>query len=132
MKWIMLIILLFLTNVRSEEVPQWVLSGILKVETRSYYKDGVIKYVDQRRGFHGERGCFQMTKIAFNQIKMRGEQFWMIETDRNFAELCAKRYLVWLYNNSGKQDWYLTIQKYNVGPSKTSNVYLNNVLLAAK
>ena len=107
--------------------------GILKVETRSsYLPDGKIKYVDKRRGLAGERGCFQMTQIAFDQIKKRGEQFWMIESDRYFAEECAKRYLIWLYTKTAKQDWNLTIQQYNAGPFKKSKEYLQKVLLACK
>jgi len=114
------------------EVPEYVMVGILKVETQSYYRaDGTIKYVDMTRGKDGELGCFQMKKIAFNQIKRKGEQFWMIEQDKVLAEDCARRYLVWLYENSGKQDWMLTIQKYNAGPSKSSPRYLKDVLAAS-
>lgn len=128
-----LILLLLMTSLYAVEVPDYVIRGILKVETQSYYRaDGTIKYVDMTRGKDGERGCFQMKKIAFNQIKRKGEQFWMIEQDKALAEDCARRYLVWLYNNSGHQDWYLTIQRYNAGPSGRSPVYLRDVLVASR
>lgn len=114
------------------EVPDYVMVGILKVESRSYYREnGTIKYVDMTRGKDGELGCFQMKKIAFNQIKRKGEQFWMIEQDKVLAEDCARRYLVWLYKNSGKQDWMLTIQRYNAGPNGRSRRYLRDVLVAS-
>jgi hypothetical protein len=124
------LVLLFalLCSAYAVEVPAEILAAILKVETRSEYKaDGSIRYVDKRRGTHGERGAFQMTKIAFNQIKNRGEQFWMIETDPYFAELCAKRYLVWLYENSAKRNWSNAIQQYNAGPNHHSPTYLAKV-----
>lgn len=128
-----ILLLLITTCMFSVEIPSYVLKGILKVETNSsYLDDGKIKYVDKRRGLSGERGCFQMTKIAFDQIKKRGEQFWMIESDRYFAEECAKRYLSWLYEKTAKQDWNLTIQQYNAGPFKKSKDYLDKVLLASR
>jgi hypothetical protein len=128
-----LLLLLIMAYGYSVEVPEYVMKGILKVETRSsYLPDGKIKYVDKRRGLAGERGCFQMTEIAFDQIKKRGEQFWMIESDRYFAEECAKRYLIWLYTKTANQDWILTIQQYNAGPYKKSPVYLEKFLLACK
>jgi hypothetical protein len=61
-----------------------------------------------------------MKRIAFNQIKKKGEQFWMIEQDTEFAVECAKRYLLWLYNNSAKGNWNLAIQYYNAGPNNKS------------
>lgn len=127
----LLLILLTATIYAQDEVPYWVLKGILKVETSSSYtEDGSIKYVDKRRGTHGERGPFQMTKIAFNQIKLPGEQFWQIETDRVFAEQCAMRYLCWLYDNTANKNWKRTIQQYNAGPYGKSQEYLEKVLLA--
>jgi hypothetical protein len=126
------LMLLLSITLQAVEVPEYVLVGILKVETRSYYREnGTIRYVDQRRGAAGEIGPFQMTRRAFNQIRKRGELFWDIETDRAFAEECAKRYLVWLYNNSAKQDWSLAIQYYNAGPGNRSAKYLDKVLLAS-
>ena len=126
-----LLAILFCINIYAVEVPDWVLVGILKVETRSEYReDGTIKYVDKRRGAAGERGPFQMTKGAFNQIKKRGEQFWQIETDRVFAEECAKRYLVWLHTHFAKGDWMRTIEMYNAGPHGVSKRYLNAVIAA--
>ena len=113
------------------DVPDWVLVGILKVETKSSFReDGSIKYVDKRRGTHGERGPFQMTRVAFNQIKRKGEQFWQIETDKALAEDCAKRYLVWLHENFSKGDWERTIEMYNAGPHGRSKRYLNAVIAA--
>jgi hypothetical protein len=105
------------------------MSGILDVETRSWYREnGSIHYTDKRRGAHGERGAFQMTKVAFNQIKKPNEQFWMIEQNTKLAEDCARRYLVWLYENSARRNWLIAIEQYNAGPNRRSKTYLNKVL----
>lgn len=107
----------------ADQMPAWVLSSILKVETKSWFKpDGSIHYTDKRRGTHGELGPFQMRRIAFDQIKQRGEQFWMIETNREFAEECAVRYLCWLHDDG--EDWLVTVEQYNAGPGRKSPKYL--------
>jgi len=115
------------------DIPEWVLAGILRVESGSYYKpDGSIRYVNKTRGRAGERGCFQITPIAFKQVAHKGEQFWMVEQDTVFCEEIAWRYLTWLYQNSAKGSWLLAIQKYNAGPKKRSPQYLQDVIDAAK
>ena len=126
-------LLLLMTTLFAVEVPEYILVGILKVETRSFYREnGTIKYVDQRRGSSGEISPFQITRGAFNQVKKRGELFWDMETDRVFAEEIAKRYLVWLHTNFSNGDWHRTIEMYNSGPRGRSPKYLEKVLLASK
>ncbi len=101
------------------EVPAWVLAGILQQETRSYYLEGdTIKYVDKRVGKDGELGPFQMTKIAWKQIRQPGEKFADLKTDTKYAEECAMRYLLWLYNGPARQSWAHAIQGYNAGPGR--------------
>lgn len=125
MKWVLL--LLITIPCWSEEIPAWVMKGILKVETRSYYnEDGSIKYVDKRRGLHGERGPFQCTKAAFNQVRLKSEQFWTLETDTSFADTIARRYLLWLRDNYGG-DWYRVLGMYNAGPNRISNEYIRKI-----
>lgn len=115
------------------DIPSWVLAGILRVETGSYYKpDGTIRYVNKARGRAGERGCFQIRRIAFDQVKHKGEQFWMIEQDTVFCEEVAWRYLSWLYLNSAKKSWLRSIEKFNAGPGGRNPAYLADVLDAAK
>jgi hypothetical protein len=122
------ILLLLSATLHAVEVPRWVLEGILDVETRSWYlRDGTIRYTDKRRGAAGERGPFQMCKVAFNQVKKSGEQFWKIETDTKFAEEMAKRYLIWLYMHSARRNWLLAVEQYNAGPNRRSPHYLNKV-----
>jgi hypothetical protein len=120
-------------------IPYWILVGILKKETTSYYLDnGSIKYVDKRRGTSGERGPFQMRKICFDTIKKSGEQFWKLEKDTKFAESMTIRYLLYLYNGPAKNNWKVAIGMYNVGPNnyscyqKTANAYYNSVLKYGK
>jgi hypothetical protein len=123
------LLLLLALQASATEVPPWVLRGILATETQSYYDtDGAIVYVDKRRGQSGELGPFQMTRIAFNQVRKRGEQHWQVEVNREFAEEMAIRYLLWLYHNSAKQDWYKAIEYYNAGPGHRSPVYLRRVV----
>lgn len=111
----------------AEDIPDWVMSSILRVETQSYYHNGTIKYVDKRRGMHGERGPFQCTKAAFNTVRHSGEQFWMVETDTKFADTIARRYLRWLRSNYGREDWYRTLGMYNAGPNRTSKEYIRKI-----
>jgi len=118
--------------VETVEVPDWVLVGILSVESRSYYADDGIVYIDRRRGRHGERGPFQMTRIAFNQIAKPGERFESLSTDLDLAEDCAKRYLVWLHVNFSRRQWTRTVMMYNAGPGRISRTYLNRVKDASK
>lgn len=120
---------MFHIGLAQDRPPEWVIRGILKTETRSYYReDGSIKYIDMRRGSAGERGPFQMTRGAFNQVKRRGEEFWKIEVDRTFAEEMAIRYLHWLDTHYGKGNWYRNVEMYNAGPNNHSPKYLAAVL----
>ena len=131
-----LIALLFCSLCQAQEridIPHWVLAGILRVETGSFYReDGSIRYVNKDRGRAGERGCFQIQKVAFNQVRHKGEQFWEIEQDTAFCEEIAWRYLTWLYQNSAKGSWKLAIEKYNAGPRGRNKRYLEDVIEAAK
>ena len=70
MRFILLLSLTIL-SLSASEVPDWVLTGILKVETRSYYNDEGIVYVDRRVGRAGERGPYQMCYKAWKQIAQK-------------------------------------------------------------
>lgn len=108
-------------------VPIWVLRGILHVETRSSIReDGIIIYVDKRRGAHGERGPFQCTRIAFEQVRDNEKQsFSLLERDPVYAEYIACKYLAWLYNRH--HSWRRTVEEYNAGPGNKSPTYYNKV-----
>jgi hypothetical protein len=133
-----LTILVLLTGLLSAveketEVPMWVLVGILKQETKSTYLDyDHIKYVDKRDGKDGELGPFQMTHGAWLDVRKRGEKFSDLRTNTKYAEDCAIRYLLWLYNNSAKGSWAHAIQGYNEGPGKLDYTYYANVVAKAK
>jgi hypothetical protein len=116
------------------EVPVWVLAGILAQESRSYYNEDAsrIIYVDKRRGADGELGPYQMMHIAWRQIREPGERFEDLATDMMYAETCAIRYLLWLYNNSARRSWAHAIQYYNRGPGKLSYRYYVNVKAKAR
>jgi hypothetical protein len=121
--------LALLATIAAEDMPAWILPGILATETRSHYRaDGSIAYVDKRRGSHGERGPFQCTAVAFRQVRQGGEQFWRVEVDRTFAESIAVRYLWWLRERS--PSWERAVEAYNGGPGRRSPSYLAAVLAA--
>lgn len=121
--------MLHAVEVPKQLVPDWVLIGILKTETRSYYDDNfILHYIDKRRGSSGERGPFQMTRRAFKQIARKGDQFWRIETDTHYAEEMAIRYLMWLNEHYGEGDWHRNVEMYNAGPNKHSRIYLSKVI----
>lgn len=125
----LLCLLLLVSVAGAEDIPDWILIGIPRIESKSYWTDdGTLIYVDKRRGSHGELGPFQCTRIAFNQVKLHGEQFWRVETDREFAATIAARYLLWLYKQSGS--WDLAVQWYNHGPHHRSPAYLAAVKAA--
>jgi hypothetical protein len=121
-----------------DQVPEWVRKGILFTETRSVYKaSGLIKYVDQRRGQAGDIGPFQMRRVAFDDVKKRGESFWKMEQDVLFAEEMACRYLLFIYNGRGNKNWETTVLRYNAGPyakefTSKNYTYLNSVKLNGK
>jgi hypothetical protein len=103
-----------------ESPPDWAMCGILVVETRSSYlttPGTPITYVDQSVGKDGERGPFQMTRIAFRQVAKGGESFSRLESDTRYAEQFAVRYLCWLYENAAKGDWSVAVGMYNTGPT---------------
>jgi hypothetical protein len=109
---------------KNEKIPDWVIQGILQVETRSSIgKNGNIKYVDKRRGLAGERGPFQMRKCSFDTIKKRGDQFWMLETDTEFAQEKAEEYLMYLYDHHANKNWKTTVAMWNTGPNAYNGLY---------
>lgn len=127
----LLALLILCLTVAASEPPQWMIDGILMVETKSYHReDGTIRYVDKTRGLAGEYGPYQMTRAAFAQVKRRGEQFWMLETDTQFAERLAIRYMKWIDKHYSHGDWHRAIEMYNAGPDNHSPTYLRKVLEA--
>jgi hypothetical protein len=116
-------------------LPDWILPGVLAIETRSYMnEDGVIIYVDKRVGRAGEYGPFQMTRDAFNLMKKKGEKFERLKKDMPFAEEIAARYLFWIYNNKARRDWTRAVAMYNEGfrPSDVGYGYAQRVREAGR
>lgn len=128
----LLCLFLLISILPAAEVPEWVLVGILHVETDSAFKaDGSIDYVNRKRGAHGERGPFQMTHAAFDSVKDPGEKFESLSSDLDLAKGCARRYLLWLDKHWGHGDWVRNVMMYNAGPGRVSRRYANKVLKAA-
>lgn len=118
----------------TNEVPTWVLAGIMAQETRSHYAlDGdTIVYVDKRVGSAGELSAFQIKRIAWKQVAKPGESFESLRTDQAYAQLIAIKYLIWLYDHAARHSWPHAIQMYNAGPGRHSYRYYSNVVAKAK
>lgn len=114
------------------EVPQWVLKGIAKVETRSEIKeDGSIIWKDRRVGKNGDSGVFQMTRIAYKQVSKPGDNFLRLRKDPDYAKELAERYLGYLRKRYTR--WHDVIAAYNAGTPghPAGRRYLKKVLAAA-
>jgi hypothetical protein len=121
----------FASLLYSQEPPEWVLKGILAVETRSVLLvNGRIEYVDRSRGAAGERGPFQMRRVAFKQIAQPLDDFDLIEKNPEYARRLASRYLIWL--RSRTSSWERAVESYNAGPNNRSPQYLKLVLREGK
>ena len=123
--------LILAASLCSADVPQWVVRGVAFAESSSYYKDGALVWVNHGRD-RDSLGPFQVREIAWRQVAKPGERFEDMGTDVLYAETVARRYLTWIYRHSGKQDWDLTIEKYNAGPRGRSPKYLAKVKAASK
>jgi len=128
---LLLITILSIAVIQASAVPDWVLRGILKVETRSYYTDEGLVYVDRRIGHHGERGPYQMCYKTWKQIARKGEQFKYLSTDMEYAKTCTIRYLQWLNKHYGHNNWKAVVQMYHRGPNHHSYSYLMAVIAGA-
>jgi hypothetical protein len=128
MKWTLLL-LCFCIALRAEEVPLWVMKGILRVESSSYYdSEGNIRYVDRKVGRAGELGPFQITRVAYLQVKRKGEpDFRYLQNNAKLSEAIAIRYLLWLRKNYAS-NWYEAIGMYNAGPGRKSPSYVKKVV----
>lgn len=113
-----------------EYPPDWVIRGILHVESRSFVDgNGHIQYVDKRVGKHGERGCFQMTQAAFDMVKQPGERFKDLDNP-HFAEYKFVQYMRWL--GKWATSWELRVMMWNMGPGRKAVDYLHRVRNAGK
>lgn len=118
-------------------IPAWVMTGIMYVETQSYIRKGTtddIVYVDRRRGSSGERGPYQITLDAFNDVKHSGEYFFQVEIDTKFATEITLRYLRWIDKNYSHGDWNKAVRYYNAGKNwrcMQASSYLSRVIRAS-
>ena len=114
-------------------VPAWIIVGIAKVETRSYWgEDGALCYIDRRTGAAGEVGPFQMLHAAYAQVHRHGESFRRLRSDTRFATDLCIRYLQWLRRRT--KSWEEACACYNTGlhgSVRIGNQYLLMVQLAA-
>lgn len=99
-------------------IPDWVLPGIVAVESSSYWRGAELVYVNRKRGRHGEMGPTQMTRRAFNTVAYPGERFERLATDMDFAIEVTVRYLRWLRAHSAS--WNDAVAKYNGGLRATA------------
>lgn len=101
-------------------VPDWVLPGVVAVETSSFWRaNGEFVYVNRKRGRHGERGPTQMTRAAFDTVALPGEKFERLQTDMEFAMDLTIRYLLFIRQRS--PNWDVTLARYNAGLAAPGN-----------
>lgn len=122
-----LILILLLSTAVAEEVPAWVLRGLLAVESSSsYLPDGSIRYVDRRRGKADERGPFQVTPSTFRLYAKAGERIEWLEEDTAFAERFTRRILVRIYQR--QRSWSRALSVYNTGRvCSRGNIYAEEI-----
>lgn len=127
MWWRSLVALLLLAGMLSaterqfEGIPDWVLPGIVAVESSSYWRGPTLVYVNRKRGRHGERGPTQLTRAAFDTVARPGEKFERLSTDMDFAVEITVRYLRWLKSLRPTSGWDTVVAKYNGGLRATAN-----------
>lgn len=126
----LLLFIICMSYIQAVDVPDWVLVGIAKVETRSYYTATDLIWVDRARGRAGERGAFQITYRAWKDVSLPGERFSQLEHDPWYAEKIATRYLSMLYKRC--KSWDKAIMYYNAGYGNPSRTYLKRVKSAAR
>lgn len=98
----------------ADDVPAWVLKGMLSVETSSSYNaDGSIRYVDRKQGAAGERGPFQVLPSTFKQYARPGERIEQLESDTAFADRFARRILSALF--ARHKSWVIALSVYHRG-----------------
>ena len=117
MKAILGILMFVLSGVLSaaDNVPPWVLHGILGVETSSFYNpDGTVHFTNRKRGRHGELGPWQMTRNAFKEVRQKGDRFERLAREPAYAQRLVIRYLLWI-NAQVDGSWDRTVRAYNVG-----------------
>jgi len=123
---LIIIILSMTLGLCAQEMPRWVLPGMLMVETSSYYGDNGIIYRNQKRGKAGELGAFQALPATLRQFKFSPSLF---EQDTKYAEAATVMILSHYYRVTGS--WSEAIGAWNCGlgkrKSKTAINYLNRV-----
>lgn len=124
------VLMLCLCSMQAVEVPDWVLVGIAYTESRSYYSETGLVWVDRARGRAGERGPYQCTYRAWKDVCLPGERFSMLERDSSYAEEICIRYLIRLHKRS--KNWDKTVMWYNAGAGNVSYGYLRKVKMNAR
>ena len=113
-------------------IPAWILTGIARVETQSYWDEKGFHYIDKRDGSAGEKGPWQVCPETWKEFSRKGERFSRLRTDNQYALAVTCRILWRLYNRT--HSWDSAIAAYNVGcagsPSRGAQ-YLMLVKLAA-
>ena len=109
---LLLLVIVTLRNCASgaDDVPPWVMRGMLHVETSSYYDGGRIVYVNQRRGRAGEVGAFQATPAT---LRLYGFSPSLFEQDTVYAERVTRAILCHYRRITGT--WFGAVAAWNGG-----------------
>jgi hypothetical protein len=128
----MMLLVCLILPLAALDIPEWVEEGILAVESSSYYgADGHLVWVNRTRGRDGELGAWQVTPIAWMDVRKKGERFKDLKLpDQTYSRTIFRRYITKMYRISGS--WSLAVQYYNAGPGKRSPTYLRDVIAHAR
>lgn len=96
------------------------LPAIAWVETRSYYDEREFIYRDRRDGAAGERGPYQISKIACKQVS--GD--WLHMRDPKVCETACINYCRYLLKATKAEDLYTLAGHYNGGPRRCNKDYI--------
>ena len=95
-----------------DALPEWILTGVAYVESRSYWDDtGRLVYVDRRTGSAGEVSPFQITPDCFKTYARSGDSFRRLSYDMDYATSFAVRVLSDLHHKTGS--WDRALKRYN-------------------
>ena len=124
--------LMLTLTVAAQDVPSWVIDGILMKESSSYRQRNAIVYVDRTRGKDGERGATQVTPDTFATYKVAGER-WSDLDHPAFAVAFTERVLARYRAKYGS--WDAAVRAWNRGPGNRNDAkgyaYLRSVRKAA-
>lgn len=109
-------VLCFCVGLCAQEMPSWVLPGMLHIETTSKYGENGIVYRNTKRGTSGEVGPFQCLPATLRDFKLSPS---LVEQDSKYAEAAAIKILSHYY--SVTKSWEQAVGAWRKGLGKRNS-----------